>query len=213
MGERGRSAFLAGLRAEPLLQPLARADRRAGGAITARNLRRPLRRCDEPVAAGRGTAAGPLAPASAMTEDARRSVRSMIPFDPCSTRFNPVRSRTISPAPWHWSRSAVGSSTQRRGAARGERRGDPGQARPGLHPRPGGVSRQASQGRRPRPGLRGALQQGDRARLVRRDRGAGPAVPEDRSRRAGQGAGPDHPDDGPRPGRPVTTTPWRGSAN
>ena len=85
----------------------------------------------------------------------------------------------------------------------GQCRRDPGQARPGLHPRAGGVPAAKPQGRRPRPGLRRPFQQGDRARLVQRGRGAGPAVPEVRSRRARQGAGPDHPDDGPRPGRPV----------
>ena len=91
--------------------------------------------------------------------------------------------------------------------AAGQRRRDPGQARPGLHPRAGGVPPAKPQGRRPRPGLRRPLQQGDRARLVRRGRGARPAVPEVRPRRAGQGAGPDHPDDGARPGRPVRRGP------
>ena len=55
--------------------------------------------------------------------------------------------------------AAVGSAPTAAGR-RAERRRDPGRARPGLDPRPVAYLAQEPEGRRPRPGVHGALQQG-----------------------------------------------------
>ena len=73
----------------------------------------------------------------------------------------------------------------------------------GLSPRARRVPPEEPQGRRPRPGLCGPLQQGHRTRLVRVRPKSSPAVLEVGPRRPGEGTGPDHPDDGAGPGRPV----------
>ena len=203
MGERGRSAFLAGheqklccARWSDLLAELTRDAARLRRARCARRSgRRPPFDAPSHAAARalslRPTSAEPLFLVSQ------------------SLRPSPVEDRNRESPHSPHRPAAGGIGGRRRDGGPGadppatERRRDPGQARPRPDPRAVGVPGHAPQGRRPRPGVRGALQQGDRARLVRRGRGPGPAVPQVRPRRARQGAGADRPDDGAGPGRPL----------